>query len=394
MSDATVARILLVDDEPHVLDGLRRILRSQFSVETAASPALALERIRDAGPYSVVLSDFQMPQMNGASFLAAARAATPDTSRILLTGQADLASAAAVVNEGGIIRLLLKPCGRDELIDALQAGVEQYRLITAERDLLENTLRGSVRALTDVLALANPATFERAMRLRSLVTPIVQASGREPVAWQVELAAMFAQLGAVAVPAEVLERAERGGPLTHEERDLIEQLPRIADRMLAGIPRIEEVRAAILSQGAQFDGQASTDMRAGAAIPFGGRVLRLASDFDTLESAGIEPAEALAALRARGGVYDPALLDALELVLADRASRVPCQMSVSELAPGMVLSADVVTLDGLKLIAKGHELTPSLLARLANYAVMLSGVREPIAVYVSHQMLEASADGR
>lgn len=77
MSDVTLARILLVDDEPHVLDGLRRLLRTEFAVDTAADPALALERIRNAGPYAVVLSDFQMPQMNGARFLAAARAASP-----------------------------------------------------------------------------------------------------------------------------------------------------------------------------------------------------------------------------------------------------------------------------------------------------------------------------
>ncbi len=173
----TLARILLVDDEPHVLDGLRRRLRTEFAVDTAADPALALERIRNAGPYAVVLSDFQMPQMNGARFLAAARAASPDTSRILLTGQADLASAAAVVNEGGILRLLLKPAAREDLVDALRAGVDQYRLITAERDLLDNTLRGSVRALTEVLALANPALFARSTRLRTLVTLIVQGAG-------------------------------------------------------------------------------------------------------------------------------------------------------------------------------------------------------------------------
>ena len=393
MTDATLARILLVDDEPHVLDGLRRILRSHFAVETAAGPGIALARIHDAGPFAVVLSDFQMPQMNGAAFLAAARAANPDTSRILLTGQADLAGAAAVVNQGGIIRLLLKPCAREELIDALNAGVEQYRLVTAERDLLDNTLRGSVRALADVLALANPPMFERAMRIRNLVSPIVQACGL-PVTWHVELAATLAHLGAVAVPADVLERAEGGLILTVEERDLLARLPQITDRVLAGIPRIEEVRAAILSQGARFDGLAPNDKRAGAAIPFGGRVLRVAADFDVLESAGRNPEDALAVMRRRLGVYDPALLEALESVLADRARRVPHKLSTAELRPGMVLVEDVVTETGLKLIAGGHELTFSMLERLANYSGMASGVREPIQVFVpSHQSLGASSDG-
>ncbi len=151
------------------------------------------------------------------------------------------------------------------------------------------------------------------------------------------------QLGAVAVPADVLERAEGGLVLTVEERDLLARLPQITDRVLAGIPRIEEVRAAILSQGARFDGLAPNDKRAGAAIPFGGRVLRVAADFDILESAGRDPGDALAVMRRRLGVYDPALLEALESVLADRARRVPHKLSTAELRPGMVLVEDVVT---------------------------------------------------
>jgi response regulator RpfG family c-di-GMP phosphodiesterase len=392
MSDVTLARILLVDDEPHVLDGLRRLLRTEFAIDTAADPALALERIRTAGPYAVVLSDFQMPQMNGAHFLAAARAASPDTSRILLTGQADLASAAAVVNEGGILRLLLKPAAREDLLDALRAGVDQYRLVTAERDLLDNTLRGSVRALTEVLALANPVVFARSTRLRTLVTLIVQASGT-PVAWHVELAAMLTQIGAIALPAEILERAEQGLPLDAEARELLSRLPAIADQVLAGIPRIDEVRQAILSQGARYDGQAVLDERAGEAIPFGGRVLRVASDFDSLESAGTGPASAVETMRARPGVYDPKLLDALASVVADRSRREPKDLQAGELEVGMMLAADVRTTGGLKLVAKGQELTPSLLERIANYARMASGIQEPVQVYVpSHQLAEVTAD--
>jgi response regulator RpfG family c-di-GMP phosphodiesterase len=377
----TLASILIVDDEPHVLDGVRRSLRSDFAAETATGPALGLARIRDAGPYAVVVSDFQMPQMNGAQFLAAVREVNPDTSRLLLTGQADLAGAASAVNTAGIFRLLIKPIGHDALVDALNAGVEQYRLVTAERELLENTLRGSVRALTEVLALANPALFERSIRIRNLVTAVIRADGT-PLSWYDELAAMLAQIGAIALPAAVLEHAERGDALDVDEQALISALPGIADGILSGIPRIDQVRDAILSQDACYDGQGKTDPRAGEAIPLGGRALRVARDFDALERAGLDPSAALSTMRARDGIYDPRLIDALAVVVADRSQGEPCEVTIAELRPGMVLAADVVTVGGLKLVGTGHELTVGILERIASFARMSSGVRGPIHVYL------------
>jgi response regulator RpfG family c-di-GMP phosphodiesterase len=378
----TLARILLVDDEPHVLDGLRRTLRNDFAVETATGPAMGLERIREAGPFAVLLSDYQMPQMNGAQFLAAARAISPDTSRLLLTGQADLAGAASAINTGGILRMLLKPAGRDDLVAAINAGVEQYRLVTSERDLLENTLRGSVRALMEVLALASPTLFERSTRLRNLVTGVIQASGAE-LSWYDELAAMLAQVGAIAIPWEVLQHAERGDELDAEEQGQIDALPGIADRVLAAIPRIDQVREAILSQDARYDGQNPADPRVGDAIPLGGRALRVARDFDALETSGAEPHAALWTLRTRQGSYDPKLIDALAVVLADRAKREPQEVLVAELLIGMVLAEDVSTVGGIKLVSKGHELTVGMLERIHSFAKMASGVDEPIHVYLA-----------
>ena len=120
-----LARVLIVDDEPHVLDGLRRLLRREFTIDTVATPEAALQRIRDDGPYAVVLSDYQMPQMNGAHFLAAVHALSPATSRILLTGQFDPTGAAEIRESG--VPILLKPIARGELTAALRVGVDSYR---------------------------------------------------------------------------------------------------------------------------------------------------------------------------------------------------------------------------------------------------------------------------
>ncbi len=98
------------------------------------------------GEYAIVVSDMRMPVMSGSVFLREA-ARAPDATRILLTGYTDLDAAVSVVNEGQLFRFLTKPCPRDELLAACIDGVEQHRLRTAERVVLEQTLKGSVQAL-------------------------------------------------------------------------------------------------------------------------------------------------------------------------------------------------------------------------------------------------------
>lgn len=370
------AQILLVDDEPHILDALRRMLRDEFLIDTAPDPAVALERLRDNGPYSVILSDFQMPRMNGAEFLAAARELHPDTSRILLTGQADLAGAASVVNSGGILRLLLKPASRAEVTGALHAGVSAFRATCAERELLDATLRGSVRALTEVLALANPTAFARSTRLRNLVAALLEAAGLE-LSWHIEMAALLADIGAVALPTTVLDRLEKGQTLSVAEQELVDRLPAVADQILGGIPRIEQVRSAILGQLDESEPTADGDR-------LGSSVLRVARDFDTLIGRGNDAVGALAAMRNDRHRYDSVLLDALAEVVAADEDRSPRAVGVADLRPGMVLAEDAFTNAGLKLVPKGNQLTVSMIARLENYAAMEAGIAEPLHVFVGN----------
>ena len=128
-----LARVLIVDDEPHVLDGLRRLLRKEFMIDSVATPEAGLRRIREDGPYAVVLSDYQMPQMHGAQFLAAVHALSPATSRILLTGQFDPTGAAAIRESG--VPILLKPIGSGDLTAALRAGVDSYQRAATGGDI-------------------------------------------------------------------------------------------------------------------------------------------------------------------------------------------------------------------------------------------------------------------
>jgi DNA-binding NtrC family response regulator len=156
-------RILFVDDEPKVLQAFERQLSDKFEVHTAAAPDLGLRILGEEGPYAAVVSDFRMPHMNGTQFLARVKQLTPDTVRLMLTGQADLNATIDAVNEGNIFRFLTKPCSAEVLAGALESALEQYRLVTAERELLERTLHGSVKVLSEVLSLTLAPSAARAV---------------------------------------------------------------------------------------------------------------------------------------------------------------------------------------------------------------------------------------
>ena len=249
MSNNTRARILCVDDEPRILEGLTLHLRRQYEVETAPGGIAGLHLIRRGGAFAAVISDMRMPGMDGAVFLASSRKFSPDTVRLLLTGQADLDSAIAAINQGQIFRFLTKPCPPSDLLAAVAAAVEQHRLITAERVLLEETLHGSIKTLVDVLSLANPLSFGRATRIKQHVSDLADKLAiRER--WQVEVAAMLSQLGCIVLPAEVAEKLYYGRPLSPQEDAMVARLPAVTEQLLGNIPRLEVVRGILASLSA------------------------------------------------------------------------------------------------------------------------------------------------
>jgi len=152
MAESDRARILIVDDDPLVIEGLQRQLHAQFDVTGTTQPKEALKLVVTQGPYAVVVSDLRMPGMDGIALLYSIRKLSPDTVRVLLTGYADVEAATAAVNEGNIFRFLAKPCPTKTIIRALEASVAQHRNITAERALLEQTLCASLKTLTEIRA--------------------------------------------------------------------------------------------------------------------------------------------------------------------------------------------------------------------------------------------------
>lgn len=118
-------KVLCIDDDPNVLEGLEETLEVDYEVVTALNGPRALDVIERKGPFQVVICDMRMPEMDGAELLIHMRKAAPDAVRILLTGQTDMESAIAAVNRGQIFRFLIKPCPPPQLLGAVRAAVLQ-----------------------------------------------------------------------------------------------------------------------------------------------------------------------------------------------------------------------------------------------------------------------------
>jgi response regulator RpfG family c-di-GMP phosphodiesterase len=226
-----------------------------------------------------------------------------------------------------------------------------------------------VEALTATLSLAQPLAFARAVRMARVVNDLAQALELDDP-WEVEVAAMLAQLGAVTLPSTVLEKLDAGRPLDEDERDMVARVPAVSRDLVAAIPRLETVAAAIGWQTARYDGRGSAAaVPAGEDLPLAARMLRLATDFETGLSQRAALQDTLSALRADAGAYDPRLLDALiGCHEGTDIEELPREIRVHELEEGMVVFDDILTTEGVLLIGRGTVVTDSLIQRLENYS--------------------------
>ena len=377
-------RVLFVDDDERLTRYFRRSLSQEYVVHTAQDAKQGLETLREEGPFALVVADLKMPGMDGVAFLEMARDLCPDTTRVLLTGFASLEASIRAVNKGRIFRLLTKPCDDESLRNTLKDGVKQYRLVTGERELLEKTLKGSIELLNEALSLANPEAHSRASRIHRYARVIAKEIDSRRL-WKYEMAAMLSQLGCLALTPDTALRIEQGEELAPYEREMAAKLPDIGAQLLSKIPRLEDVAKMVAYQAKGFDGTPPPEGGpSGRDIPLGGRILKIAADFESEVSKGLSWGQALIELERKRHLYDPELLRVLEREIGRTEGRIPQRVKVNQLMSGMVFAQDVHSKGGLLLVREGASASPIIIARLQNYAEMV-GVEEPILIQGQYQ---------
>jgi CheY-like chemotaxis protein len=373
--------VLLVDDEAAVLETLALQLRHDHKVLTAESGTDALALLATAGPVAAVVSDLRMPGMDGVELLRRVQLEYPDTTRVMHSAQGDLNGAIAAINDGGVYRYLAKPATTEELRDAVRDAVELHARSTTERHLLDTTLKSSLQALFGVLELASPTAFARAGRIRTLVASLCHALQLDAL-WEIEVAAMASQLGAVTIPPSVLRKLDRGLPCTADEQRMIDAMPRVAAQLIKDIPMLSDVIEIV--EGLDDSTPKNTDKAVSPLVEAAVGVLRTAIEFETLESRGVEVENAITVLECRDHAV-PRVLGALRDVKGVvRVAEKIRGLRVADLEVGMRVAEDIVAANGLVLIGRGMVVTSLLLDRLSNYARMIEIVEPVLAVPGAH----------
>jgi len=369
-----VEKILLVDDERSILDGFHRQLRKNYNIETATSGHEGLEKIADSGPFAVIISDMRMPVMDGIAFLMEVHQTAPESVRMMLTGNADQQTAIDAINRGAIFRFLAKPCSHENLTRAIDAGLEQYRLITAEKELLEKTLKGSINILMDILSLAYPTAFSQSMRLRKYAVQIAEKLNLFGV-WQYEIAAMLSSVGFINMPTESIERYMAGALLSNEEKEMVAAIPQTTGMLLANIPRLSIVASMITQRDMTYTKPLDFESREHSEmIRIGAKMLKVITDFDILLIQNHEPEDAIKIMAKHDTtVYDSTILDAMTIIDLPRRRRVARYIGISELQKGMIIDADVLNARGILIIPKGYEVNETTAERLKNFLFKQGG---------------------
>jgi hypothetical protein len=210
---------------------------------------------------------------------------------------------------------------------------------------------------------------------------LVRAAGVEG-AWHAEVAAMLSQVGYVILPPSTIEKYFQGEPLSAEEEAMLARVPEVTAQIVANIPRLDPVLEILNNYQRPFKPEyLRMGELTGEAIPWGARALRIAIDLDILETQSYAVERAFDTLRGRDGLYDPRIVEKLAVIRNAAQREQVRDLSVDALKVGMRLVEDVRTQTGLLVVARGNEITLSLLERLHNMAI-LPGLVEPLRIAI------------
>ncbi len=410
------ATLLFVDDEPSILASLKRLFRPLGYTIHIANGGVEGLSLLEKEHVDVVVSDMRMPEMDGAQFLEQVAVRWPETVRMLLTGYADINATVAAVNKGGIWKYISKPWDDNDLKQSVHNALERKYLLDEKHrleqltqkqndalrelnsgleakvaartgeiqqmmdqlDLTHETLKKSyllsVKVFASLIEMREQMGRGHARRVADIAQRIAAKLGLSDSETQdVTYAALLHDIGKMGLPDKVLAKPFQD--LSPTERMDVIKHPAIGQGILMALEPLHDAARYIRSHHEQYDGRGFPDGLAGDKIPLGGRILAVANDYDALQTGTliarrVTPKEALDFIvKNRGKRYDPKVVDALTAgTAAEALAEAPriqgFKTAAKGLQPGMTLTADLITAEGVLLLSRGYLLDEQLVGKI------------------------------
>lgn len=303
-------RVLVVDDDVDVLDAVSAILtHANFAVTCLDSPAAA-KRALASETFQLVLTDLYLePEGLGYEIASAAAECSPPVPAILLTGRPSFDSAQEAMRQH-FHEMVVKPLHPGELLAACRRVIQNQAILRRQADLMaQNRILANI--LPRAIEAKDPTTSGHAERVihyaDSLAARVgVSQKDRESL----RMASLLHDIGKIAIPEQILCK---NGPLTADERKVIERHPQVGYEILGPIRDSEDIRTWVYQHHERWDGRGYPNRLRGEEVALPGRILIVAEVYDALAEArsyksGWEPAQIASYFREQAGHhFDPDL---------------------------------------------------------------------------------------
>ncbi|MBG0789792.1 MAG: response regulator [Desulfovibrionaceae bacterium] len=359
-------RIILTTTDKAFAKTAKNALGGAVVLSMTDSGEKALKALDGNHAFTTVISDMALSGMDGRAFLAAVKEKHPRIARIAVIDAPEFEQAAELINAAGISRLLTKPCDPQKLVAAVADSISRHRREKAESKAMKSMLIGCVKMLVDLMELTHPEAVSRSKRILRQAQDI----NRELKAMSpqyLDMAVLLSHIGCMGLPKDLLHKVEKGSNVTREEMKLFRSHPEIASRLLGNIPRMGKMAEIVRHQNTPFSQKP----------PLGARILKVCIDVDQIRTRKGSAAKALAQMRKRPDIYDPAVVKAMAFHLEENQKAQCAPITVADLKPGMVMRQDMVTRDGAILLHKGEPLSEASCIRLQTFHDLLQ-IRAPL----------------
>jgi response regulator RpfG family c-di-GMP phosphodiesterase len=402
MNEKKKIKVLVVDDEEMLRDIVqRKLTRCGYTCFEAESGKNA-QKMFDIEPVDLVISDLMMPEIDGIETIRRLKEKDPDLAAIIMTGYGTVENSVRAMKIG-VSDFLMKPIDLEVLPHVVEAAMERRRLIlenreyqkTLERQVEERTrhlslslqdlkrnFTDTIRAFTGLLERRDIHVGCHSKRVAVACREICKRFNlSESVHHDIEIGSLLHDIGKIVIPDEILKKSSNffmRSKIDPKEEQIIRQHPVIGQESIEQIAILRSIGPIVRNHHEYFNGSGYPDGLSGDAIPIGARIVSVADVYDnivnTVEQKRRNIAHTIAVKHLQkkaGELYDPNVverfIDYLEKIRLQEKSILEISYSMNELQPGMILSRDILSKDGIIHIPKYDILDASTIDLISLY---------------------------